>query len=136
LITMTCKIGHVTLLVKDYDEAIDFYVNKAQFSLVEDAVMSPTMRWVVIEPKGCKGQNTTQILLAKAMTEQELQAVGNQCGGRVLMFLNTDNFYRDYESMKAKGIEFLETPREEVYATVVVFQDLYGNKWDLLQRKP
>lgn len=129
---MARKIGAVSLLVKDYDEAIDFYVNKAGFNLVEDTPMTETKRWVVIEPNGNSG---TQIILAKATSEEEIKCVGNQCGGRVWLFLHTDDFHRDFAAMTANGVKFLETPREEVYATVAVFQDLYGNKWDLLERK-
>lgn len=129
---MSRKIGLVSLLVRDYDEAIEYFVNKVGFRLVEDTQMGETKRWVIVEPAG---NNGTQILLAKAVTEVELAAVGNQGGGRVWLFLNTDDFYRDYNSMKANGVNFLESPREEVYATVAVFQDLYGNKYDLLQRK-
>jgi catechol 2,3-dioxygenase-like lactoylglutathione lyase family enzyme len=129
---MASKIGLVSMLVHNYDEAIDYYVNKAGFNLVEDSSMTETKRWVVIEPKGNSG---TQILLAQAVSEEEKRAVGNQGGGRVWLFLNTDDFFRDFNAMTANGVKFLETPREEVYATVAVFQDLYGNKWDLLQRK-
>lgn len=129
---MSSNIGLVTVLVKDYDEAIDYYVNKMGFRVVEDTKMSETNRFVIVEPTG---STASQLLLAQAVTEQELSAVGNQAGGRVFLFLNTDDFYRDYNVMKEKGVTFLETPREEVYATVVVLQDLYGNKWDLLQRK-
>ena len=132
LFTMSRKIGLVTLLVNDYDEAIEYYVNKVNFRLVEDVKMSESNRFVVVEPSG---STASQILLAQAVTEQEKLAVGNQAGGRVFLFLNTDDFYRDFNTMKEKGVTFLETPREEVYATVVVFQDMYGNKWDLLQRK-
>lgn len=129
---MASKIGLVTVLVRDYDEAINYYVSKMGFRVVEDTKMSETSRFVIIEPTG---STASQLLLAQAVTEQELSAVGNQAGGRVFLFLNTDDFYRDYDAMKEKGVTFLETPREEVYATVVVLQDLYGNKWDLLQRK-
>lgn len=129
---MSCNIGLVSLLVKDYDEAISFYVNSMGFTLVEDTKMGETKRWVIVAPKGSTGTN---LLLAKAMSEQEMSAVGNQAGGRVWLFLNTDDFYRDYNAMKENGVTFLETPREEVYATVAVCQDLYGNKFDLIQRK-
>lgn len=129
---MARKIGAVSMLVNDYDEAIDYYVNKAGFKLFEDTTMTETKRWVVIEPKGNDG---TQIVLAKAVSEEEKRCVGNQCGGRVWLFLHTDDFHRDFTAMSANGVTFLEAPREEVYATVAVFQDLYGNKWDLLQRK-
>lgn len=129
---MSSNIGLVTVLVHDYDEAIDYYVNKCGFNLVENTTMSETKRWVIVEPKG---STASRLLLAQAVNEQEKAAVGNQCGGRVFLFLNSDDFYRDYNFMKSNGVIFLETPREEVYATVAVFQDLYGNKWDLLQRK-
>jgi catechol 2,3-dioxygenase-like lactoylglutathione lyase family enzyme len=129
---MARRIGGVSMLVHDYDEAIDYYVSKAGFHLVEDTSMSDTKRWVVIEPKNNSG---TQIILAKAVSEEEKKCVGNQGGGRVWLFLHTDDFHRDYAAMSANGVQFLEKPREEVYAIVAVFQDLYGNKWDLLQRK-
>eukprot|EP00128_Syssomonas_multiformis_P010774 Colp12_sorted_trinity150504_noHs@27234 len=121
-----------TLLVHDYDEAIDFFVNKLGFILVEDTKMSPEKRWVIVRPKGGK---ETGLILAKAGNEQQSQGVGNQGFGRVLLFVHTDDFDRDYASMKAAGVEFCEEPRNEVYGKVVVFKDLYGNKYDFIQRK-
>jgi catechol 2,3-dioxygenase-like lactoylglutathione lyase family enzyme len=123
-------INAVSLVVNDYDEAIDFYTNKLDFQLIEDTRLSDEKRWVLIAPQGAK---ETRLLLAKAANAEQSKSVGNQTGGRVFLFLQSDNFWGDYQSMKAKGIVFCEAPREESYATVVVFQDLYGNKWDLLQ---
>ena len=129
------SIAHVTLVVRDYDEAIDFYVSKLGFSLVEDADLGKGKRWVVVRP-GKTAEGGTALLLAKSNgSESQNECVGNQCGGRVCMFLESDDFYRDYKAMKDVGVVFCEEPREETYATVVVFQDLYGNKFDLLQRK-
>ena len=123
-------INALSLVVNDYDEAIDFYTNKLDFQLIEDTRLSDEKRWVLIAPHGAK---ETRLLLAKAASAEQSKSVGNQTGGRVFLFLQTDNFWSDYQSMKEKGVVFCETPREESYATVVVFQDLYGNKWDLLQ---
>ena len=117
-------------MVNDYDEAIDFYINKLDFELIEDTRLNDEKRWVLIAPRGAK---ETRILLEKAAGSEQIESVGNQTGGRVILFLQTDNFLNDYQCMKDKGVVFCETPREEPYATVVVFQDLYGNKWDLLQ---
>ncbi len=125
-------LNAISLVVKDYDEAIDFYVNKLDFELIEDTRLSEEKRWVLIAPRGAK---ETRILLAKAANDEQLRSVGNQTGGRVFLFLQTDNFHDDYLRMKERGVEFCETPREEIYGSVVVFQDLYGNKWDLLQLK-
>ncbi len=125
-------LNAISLVVKDYDEAIDFYVNKLDFELIEDARLSDEKRWVLVAPRGAK---ETRILLARAANEEQMKSVGNQTGGRVFLFLQTDNFDRDYQRMQDKGVLFCETPREESYGTVVVFQDLYGNKWDLLQLK-
>lgn len=123
-------LNAVSLVVNDYDEAIDFYTNKLDFELIEDTRLSDEKRWVLVAPKGAK---ETRILLAKAANAGQSKSVGNQTGGRVFLFLQTDNFWHDYQNMKERGVVFCETPREESYATVVVFQDLYGNKWDLLQ---
>ncbi|MGH8109859.1 MAG: VOC family protein [Arenimonas sp.] len=125
-------LNAISLVVKDYDEAIDFYVNKLDFELIEDTRLSEEKRWVLIAPRGAK---ETRILLAKAANDEQLRSVGNQTGGRVFLFLQTDNFHDDYLRMKERGVVFCETPREEIYGSVVVFQDLYGNKWDLLQLK-
>ncbi len=124
------NIGAVSLVVGDYDEAIEFYVNKCQFELLEDVAMPEGKRWVRVAPQNATG---TSLLLAKADSETQLQAVGNQAGGRVWLFLETDNFQRDYDYMLAQGVKFNESPRHEVYGTVAVFEDLYGNKWDLIQ---
>lgn len=127
---MAQQLGLVSLLVADYDEAINFYRDKLGFELQEDSPQGDK-RWVVIAPQGSAG---TALLLAKASQPQQLAVVGGQGAGRVWLFLHTDQFWDDYHRMRAAGVQFLETPREESYATVVVFQDLYGNKWDLLQR--
>ena len=127
---MSSFLSAVSLAVNDYDEAIDFYINKLDFELIEDTRLNDEKRWVLIAPRGAK---ETRILLAKAAGSEQIKSVGNQTGGRVFLFLQTDNFWNDYQCMKDKGVVFCETPREEPYATVVVFQDLYGNKWDLLQ---
>ncbi|HEY5229161.1 MAG TPA: VOC family protein [Opitutaceae bacterium] len=126
---MSQEIGCVSLLVRDYDEAIAFYKGKVGFDIVEDTAMGEGRRWVVLAPPGSSG---TRLLLAKAKNEQELSAVGCQSGGRVFLFLNTDDFSRDHARMKSLGVRFNEEPRHEAYGTVAVFEDLYGNKWDLL----
>ena len=125
-------IGAISLLVRDYDEAIAFYTNKLNFNLIEDMDMGGGKRWVLVSPPG---SSETRLLLAKAANPEQESRIGNQTGGRVFLFLHTDNFQRDYEAMKAKGVNFLEEPRYESYGTVVVFEDLYGNKWDLLELK-
>jgi catechol 2,3-dioxygenase-like lactoylglutathione lyase family enzyme len=128
---MRQSIVHVALLVRDYDEAIEFYTNKLHFSLLEDTYQpEQDKRWVVVSPPGSAG---TTLLLAKAATTEQEAFVGNQSGGRVFLFLNTDDFWRDYENMVAKGIKFVREPKEEQYGIVAVFEDLYGNRWDLLQ---
>jgi catechol 2,3-dioxygenase-like lactoylglutathione lyase family enzyme len=124
-------IANVALLVTDYDEAIAFYTQKLGFDLLEDSHLGGSKRWVQVAPKNNSG---TALLLAKASNEKQQSAVGDQAGGRVWLFLQTDDFWRDYHAMQAAGVIFHETPRQEAYATVVVFEDLYGNKWDLLQR--
>ncbi len=125
-------INAISLVVRDYDEAIDFYVDKLGFQLIEDTRLSEEKRWVLVAPRGAK---ETRLLLAKAANDKQRESVGDQTGGRVFLFLQTDSFHDDYQRMKDKGVVFCETPREESYGTVVVFQDLYGNKWDLLQLK-
>lgn len=122
-------ISAVTLVVEDYDEAIAFYRDQLGFDLVEDKPLSPDKRWVLVAPPG---SSETRILLAKADDDIQASRVGNQTGGRVSLLLQTDDFYRDHERMLANGVVFLERPREEVYGTVAVFRDLYGNKWDLI----
>ena len=129
---MQQTLAAVSLVVRDYDEAIAFYTQQLSFTLVEDTVLSESKRWVVIAPPGSSG---CKLLLAKASNEAQLQAVGNQTGGRVFLFLHTDNFERDYTNMKNAGISFIEAPRKEPYGTVVVFEDLYGNRWDLIEPK-
>ena len=124
------KIGNIALLVADYDEAIAFYTTKLQFNLVADTDLGGGKRWVEIAPPNSSGSH---LLLAKASSAQQQAAVGNQSGGRVFLFLHTNDFWRDYHAMQAKGVKFNEQPREESYGTVAVFEDLYGNKWDLLQ---
>ena len=125
-------LAGISLVVNDDDEAIDFYTRKLSFTLLEDTRMSDTKRWVVIAPPGSTG---CTLLLAKAANDAQKAAVGNQTGGRVFLFLHTDNFDRDYNQMQEAGIEFIESPRQEVYGKVVVFADLYGNRWDLIEPK-
>ena len=125
-------IAHIAVVVEDYDEAIHFYTNKLKFTLVEDTVLSETKRWVLVSPKGSQ---ECCILLAKAANDEQKRAIGYQTGGRVFLFLYTDDFWRDYAKMKKDGIEFLREPRSEIYGTVAVFKDLYGNLWDLLEPK-
>jgi len=127
---MLQHISAVTLLVRDYDEAIAFYVGKLGFRLVEDTTLSAAKRWVVIAPQG---SDETGLLLAKADSADQSAAIGNQAGGRVFLILKTDNFDRDYASFQQAGIEFLEEPRLEAYGKVVVFRDAFGNKWDLIE---
>ena len=123
-------LAGISLVVNDYDEAIEFYTRKLSFTLLEDTRMSDTKRWVVIAPPGSTG---CTLLLAKAANDAQKAAVGNQTGGRVFLFLHTDNFDRDYKQMQEAGIEFIESPRQEAYGKVVVFADLYGNRWDLIE---
>lgn len=125
------SIVHIALVVEDYDEAIKFYTEKLKFELVEDTYQpEQNKRWVLISPPGSNG---ITLLLAKASKPEQLPFVGNQAGGRVFLFLNTDDFWRDYNEMKKNGVEFIRNPSNESYGTVAVFKDLYGNKWDLLQ---
>ena len=128
---MKQKIAHLALVVADYDAAIEFYCEKLDFDLLEDTKMSETKRWVLVAPKGSE----CSLLLAKADGERQGQSIGNQTGGRVFLFLYTDDFWRDYKSMLEKGVVFVREPKEEIYGTVAVFSDLYGNLWDLLERK-
>ncbi len=123
-------IAHLALVVKDYDEAINFYTRKLGFRLLEDTILSETKRWVIVAPPGT---GNCSLLLAKANGAEQLKAVGNQTGGRVFLFLYTDDFYRDYQAMMEKGIHFVRLPAKEVYGTVAVFEDLYGNLWDLIE---
>ena len=123
-------IAHLALVVKDYDEAIAFYTEKLGFRLIEDTVLSETKRWVLVAPPG-SGQ--CSLLLARAANTEQINSVGNQTGGRVFLFLFTDNFDRDYRAMLGKGIHFVRQPAIEEYGTVAVFEDLYGNLWDLIE---
>ena len=128
---MRQAIIHVALVVRDYDEAIDFYCNKLHFTLVEDTYQpEQDKRWVVVSPPGSNGAS---LLLARASTPQQEAFIGNQTGGRVFLFLSTDDFWRDYNEMLAGGIHFVREPKDADYGTVAVFQDLYGNLWDLIQ---
>ena len=128
---MQQTIVHIALVVRDYDEAIEFYTNKLHFTLVEDTYQpEQDKRWVVISPPGSLG---TTLLLARASNPEQESFVGNQSGGRVFLFLSTDDFWRDYEDMVSKGIKFVRKPKKESYGMVAVFEDLYGNLWDLLQ---
>ena len=127
---MKQRLAHIALVVKDYDEAIDFYTSKLDFVLLEDTKMPEEKRWVIVSPKGV---NSCSLLLAKANNEEQSKSIGNQTGGRVFLFLYTDDFWRDYNSMIAKDIKFVRPPKEEPYGTVAVFEDLYGNLWDLIQ---
>lgn len=129
---MIQQIAHIALVVRDYDEAIDFYTGKLNFTLLEDTVLSETKRWVRIAPPGSSG---TQLLLAKAANDEQVSRIGNQTGGRVFLFLFTDDFWRDQQQMQEKGIEFVREPVAEPYGTVAVFKDLYGNLWDLIEPK-
>lgn len=131
--SMKQSILHIALVVKDYDEALDFYTRKLHFTVVEDTYQpAQDKRWVVIAPPG---SSETTILLARASTPEQEDFIGRQSGGRVFLFLHTDDFWRDYNDMCAKGITFVREPKEEPYGTVAVFADLYGNLWDLIQRK-
>jgi catechol 2,3-dioxygenase-like lactoylglutathione lyase family enzyme len=130
---MKQSIGLVALVVRDYDEAIEFYVNRLGFALVEDTpIEAQNKRWVVVAPPG---SSESRLLLARAVGEEQSSRIGNQTGGRVLLFLNTDDFWRDFREYQARGVVFVRPPREESYGMVAVFQDIYGNLWDLLQPK-
>ena len=125
-------IGALTLLVRDYDEAIAFYTDKLGFDLLEDIDLGQGKRWVQVAPPQ---STSTRLLLAQATSEEQVQQIGNQAGGRVFLFLHTDNFQRDYSRFREHGVRFLEEPRHESYGSVVVFEDCYGNKWDLLEQR-
>ena len=129
---MKQHIAHIALVVDDYDEAIQFYTQKLNFVLKEDTILSETKRWVIVSPPGA---GNCSLLLAKAATEEQKVRVGNQTGGRVFLFLHTDDLQRDYKHMKAQGISFVREPVKEEYGTVAVFKDLYGNLWDLIEPK-
>ena len=122
-------LGMITIVVDSYDAAISHYINELGFTLIEDTVLTPEKRWVVVEP----GMDGAKILLAQAATQEQIRAIGNSTGGRVGFFMYTDNFQDTYQSFLLKGIEFTENPRQESFGQVVVFKDKYGNKWDLIQ---
>ena len=130
---MNKSIIHVALVVRDYDEAIEFYCQKLHFQLIEDTYQpEQDKRWVVVAPPGSNGTN---LLLARASTPEQEACIGRQTGGRVFLFLSTDDFWRDYNEMRSAGIKFVREPKNEAYGTVAVFKDLYGNLWDLIERK-
>ena len=124
-------LAHVTVVVRDYDEAIAYYTQKLGFKLVTDVDLGEGKRWVLVAPEGSE----CNMVLGKAVGEEQKAAIGNQTGGRVFLFLHTSDFWTDYKTMQENGVAFKEEPREEAYGTVVVFEDLYGNLWDLLQLK-
>jgi len=130
---MNQALSLVSLLVRDYDEAIAFFVGKLEFVLVDDSdVPAQNKRWVVVAPRG---GGSCRLLLARASTPEQVAQIGNQTGGRVFLFLSTDDFWRDYERYRVRGVEFVRAPKEEAYGTVAVFKDLHGNLWDLIQPK-
>ena len=124
------RIAHIALVVKDYDDAIEFYTKKLDFKLLEDTRIDENKRWVMVAPPGAK---ESCLLLAKASNERQLESIGNQTGGRVGFFLFTDDFWRDYNRMTEREISFVRPPTEFEYGTVAVFEDLYGNMWDLIE---
>jgi catechol 2,3-dioxygenase-like lactoylglutathione lyase family enzyme len=130
---MLQTLGHMALVVRDYDEALAFFTGVLHFTLVEDTRLTEEKRWVLVAPPGSQG---SALLLARAATPEQESRIGNQTGGRVFLFLHTDDFWRDYHEMAARKVRFVREPREEPYGTVAVFEDLYGNLWDLIQRKP
>lgn len=127
---MKQHIAHITLLVRDYDEAIDFYTKKLDFNLIEDTKIDEKKRWVLVAPPGAR---ECCLLLAKAANGEQLNSIGNQSAGRVFLFLYTDDFWRDYNKMVSRNVHFVRPPKEEAYGRVAVFEDLYGNLWDLLE---
>lgn len=127
---MKQHIAHIALVVDDYDKAIEFYTQKLHFDLIEDTILSDTKRWVLVAPKGFQ---ECRLLLAKAASASQLSSVGNQTGGRVFLFLYTDNFQRDFENLQKQNIKIVRQPVTESYGTVAVFEDLYGNLWDLIE---
>ena len=129
---MKQNLVHISILVDDYDQAIEFYTKKLRFKLVEDTVLSDTKRWVLVKPEGSEG---CSLLLAKAANEAQTQRIGDQAGGRVFLFLQTDNFERDYQHLIENNIVIIREPSDEAYGKVAVFEDLYGNLWDLIEYK-
>ena len=129
---MKQSIAHIALVVDDYDDAIKFYTEKLNFTLLEDTAQSETKRWVLVAPKGAE---ECSLLLAKGVGDEQRSRIGNQTGGRVFLFLKTDDFWRDYKNMQEQGIKFVREPKTEDYGTVAVFEDLYGTLWDLVEFK-
>jgi catechol 2,3-dioxygenase-like lactoylglutathione lyase family enzyme len=127
---MKQQLAHIALIVDDYDKAIEYYTQKLQFTLVEDTVLSETKRWVLVAPKG----SSTSLLLAKAANDEQRSRIGNQTGGRVFLFLYTDDLWRDHKNMQESGIRFVRPPVKENWGTVAVFEDIYGNLWDLIEQ--
>jgi catechol 2,3-dioxygenase-like lactoylglutathione lyase family enzyme len=127
---MNLRIAHITLLVDDYDKAIDFFTRKLNFTLVEDTKLSDVKRWVLVKPQGSEN---CCLLLAKSSNDEQKRSIGNQSGGRVFLFLQTDNFKRDYQNLIDNGISIVREPNTEDYGTVAVFEDIYGNLWDLIE---
>jgi catechol 2,3-dioxygenase-like lactoylglutathione lyase family enzyme len=131
---MKQSIGQISVVVRDYDEAIAFYVKTLGFTLVEDTyIASQDKRWVIVAPPG---STESRLLLARASNDEQASRIGNQTGGRVFLFLFTDDFWRDFRNYQGKGVVFIREPKEESYGTVAVFRDLYGNQWDLIQPRP
>jgi catechol 2,3-dioxygenase-like lactoylglutathione lyase family enzyme len=129
---MPQHIGYIALLVRDYDEAISYFIEKLGFAVAEDTDLGGGKRWVLVAPLGSV---ETRLVLVKAVSANQLPCIGNQTGGRVFLFLHTDDFWRDYEAYCSRGVVFREDPREEQYGIVAVFEDLYGNRWDLIELK-
>ncbi len=129
---MKQNLAHIAIVVDDYDKAIAFYTQKLNFDLIEDTILSTTKRWVLVRPKGANG---CSLLLAKGTNDEQKSRIGNQTGGRVFLFLHTDNFNRDYQNLIEKNIKIIREPSVEDYGTVAVFEDLYGNLWDLIEPK-
>lgn len=129
---MADRLSALALIVRDYDEAVNFFTRALRFELLEDTPLGEGKRWVRVAPTGSMG---SALLLARAASPEQAARVGDQTGGRVFLFLETSEFWDDYNHMRAQGVRFVEQPREEAYGTVVVFEDLYGNKWDLIQRR-
>ena len=127
---MKQRLAHIAIVVDDYDEAIKFYTEKLHFDLIEDTQLSETKRWVLVKPKGT---DSCSLLLAKAANEEQKSRIGNQTGGRVFLFLHTDDFERDYQDLLKNQIEIVRQPQHEAYGTIAVFKDIYGNLWDLIE---
>src|SRR5215470_5492392 len=128
---MPQTLGHIALVVRNYDEALSFYTEVLGFELIEDSDLGGGKRWVLVSPPGSRGAS---LLLAQAATPEQASRIGNQTGGRVFLFLHTDDFWRDYKLLQSRSVKFVRDPKEELYGTVAVFADLYGNLWDLIQR--